>query len=107
MRLTATDGANDGASSGEDSSYDEGGSGDDSYEGDSGDDSSSTVDATRAIDLGEHSAWHNKKITKHACAPLKNGGLVWYMTRWTSCSTTFWLSQQVPINSELKVTVGT
>ena len=31
------------------------------------------------------------------------GTLVWYMTRWTSCSTTFWLSQRVPINSELKV----
>ena len=74
-RVTAIGGANHGASSGEDSSYEEGDSDGDSYEGDSGDDSSSTVDATRAIDLGEHSAWHNKKITRHAGAPLKNGGL--------------------------------
>ena len=55
-RVTATDGANDGANDDEDSSYEEGDSDGDSYEGDSGDDSSSTVDATRAIDLGEHSA---------------------------------------------------
>ena len=34
---------------------------------------------------------------------LESETLVWYMTGWVSCSTTFWLSQQTPINSELKV----
>ena len=73
--------------SGEDSSYGGDSGEDSSYEVDSGDDSSSIEDltgiasgadsepSTRAIDLGEHRVWQSKKKTKHAGAPLKNGGL--------------------------------
>ena len=55
------------------------------------------------VDQADSAPTCNDGVFVRAWSIKQNKGLVWYMTRWTSCSTTFWLSQQVPINSELKV----